>query len=70
MPRGPTRFKQRDVVRAIKGAHAAGCAVQTFKIEKDGSIVVHTGVVTDRQQPAVDDLDHELAEFEARHGQG
>ena len=68
MPRGPTRFKQRDVMRAIKAARAAGCAVQTVKIEKDGSIIVSAGSPTDPHQPAADDLDRELAVFELHHG--
>lgn len=66
MPRGPTRFKQRDAMRAIRAVHAAGCVVQNLTIEKDGSIVVVTNGAA--AQSAGDDLDRELEAFEAKHG--
>lgn len=59
-------FRQRDVQRLVKAATAAGLTVTGVKFD------VHSGtvtVVTD-DGPEQDSLDKELAEFEARHGQG
>lgn len=66
MARGNCTFKQRDATRAARAAIAAGLEVQRIEIDKDGKIIV----VTAGQPPAApDDLDKELAEFEARHGE-
>jgi hypothetical protein len=56
------------VTRAIRAAVAAGVDIARVEIARDGRIVIVTG----KAQPTVqDDLDRELAEFEARHsGQG
>jgi hypothetical protein len=67
--RRPNDFKQQNVTRALRATIAAGISVQRVEIDKDGKIVIVTGsgsatVTTD------DLLDKELAEFEARHGQG
>jgi hypothetical protein len=61
-----SRFRQRDVTRAIRAVSVAGIAVARVEIGADGKIVV----VTQQEGPVPqDDLDRELAEFEARHGQ-
>jgi hypothetical protein len=68
MPRRPARFTQAEVARAVRGVTEAGEVISRVEITTDGKIVVVTG-----QQSAVsvqDDLDRELAEFEASHGQG
>jgi hypothetical protein len=53
------------VTRAVKAVAKAGVEIARIEIGPDGKIVISTG-------PAVagpaDDLDRELAEFEARHG--
>jgi hypothetical protein len=41
MARQKCRFRQREVVRAIKAALAAGVEVDRFEINTDGKIVVH-----------------------------
>ena len=66
MSRRPCTFRQTDVTRALRAAKAAGVDVQRFEIDRDGKIVVVAGKpgVTDTPR---DDLDQELAEFEARH---
>lgn len=69
MSRGPQKFTQRDVVRAIKAARAAGLDVGGFEIGADGRIKVMVGRATEQPAQPCDDLDRELAEFEARHGQ-
>ena len=43
MARGPQTFKQRDLVRAIKGAKAAGVQVAKVEIDKDGKIAITIG---------------------------
>jgi hypothetical protein len=67
MSRGRCTFRQQDATRAVRAAVAAGLEVQRIEIERDGRIIVVTG----KQEPAgpQTDLDRELAEFEARHGQ-
>jgi hypothetical protein len=66
MRRAPPPFRQRDLTRAIRAVTVAGVSIARVEIGPDGKIVVVT------QQPAVssrDDLDRELEEFEARHGE-
>jgi hypothetical protein len=66
MSRGPSTFRARDVQRLVSAATAAGLHVKGVRLGKDGSISVVTG--ESAVQP--DDLDRELAEFEASRGQG
>jgi hypothetical protein len=69
MPRAPAIFRQHDVTRAIRAAVAAGVDITRVRVEitKAGSIIVTTGAAPSAPQ---NDLDRELAAFEARHGQG
>jgi hypothetical protein len=51
MTRGPLKFKETDVVRAIKSAVKAGLHAVRYEISaKTGNIVVHVGKA-DEQQP-------------------
>jgi hypothetical protein len=68
MSRGPCTFKQSDVTRALRGATKAGIEVDRCEIAKDGRIVIVARSATGGGP--FDDLDRELLEFEARHGQG
>lgn len=69
MTRRPYTFKQQDVTRALRGAKAAGMNIQRVEIDQAGKIILVTAGET--PSAPVDDLDRELAEFEAaRHGQG
>ena len=43
MARGPLTFRQQDLVRALKGAKAAGIDVARVEIDKSGKIVIVTG---------------------------
>ena len=67
MSRGAQTFKQADVTRALKAALKAGFKVIRAEVRTDGSIVL------DFNGPPIatsgTDLDRELAELEARHGQ-
>jgi hypothetical protein len=65
MARPPTTFRQADVTKAVKAARSAGVDIVRVELTKDGRIVI----VTAEAHPAVHDLDRELAEFEARHGE-
>ena len=66
MARAPSTFRQQDVTRAIRAAIAAGVDIARIEVAKDGRIIIVTGVA----EPAVqDDLDRELEQFRARHGQ-
>ena len=70
MTRRPCTFRQTDVTRALKGAEAAGVEVNRIEIDQDGKIVLVTGTNSSEIEIPRDDLDHELAEFEAHHGEG
>ena len=66
MARAPSTFRQQDVTRAIRAAIAAGVDIARIEVDKNGRIVIVTGGA----DPAVqDDLDRELEQFRARHGQ-
>jgi hypothetical protein len=64
--RAPSIFRQRDVRTAIKAAQAAGLEVAAVEISAEGIIRIVAG--SPGIQPLGDELDRELAEFEARHG--
>jgi hypothetical protein len=52
--------------KAVKAVRLAGVDIVRVEVTKDGKIIIVTG----EAQPAVqDDLDRELEEFCARHGQ-
>jgi hypothetical protein len=61
--RGACKFKQCDVTRAVKAVAKAGVAVAGVEIAPDGKIVIRTGADGTVHS---NDLDRELAEFEAR----
>jgi hypothetical protein len=49
MGRGPSRFKQEDVTRAVRAMVAAGIEVRRVVIEKAGNIVVVAGKPEDEK---------------------
>jgi hypothetical protein len=57
----------RTITRALRAAIAAGVEVRRVEIDRGGKIILVTSSET--QSAPSDDLDRELAEFEARHGQ-
>jgi hypothetical protein len=68
MARAPSTFRQQDVTRAVKAVVAAGVDIARVEIDKSGKIVIIT--VTATGVGPQGDLDVELQEWEARHGQG
>ena len=71
MNRAPSIFRQQDLTKAIRGATKAGVDIARIEIAKDGRIVLVVGNSQDQTiVTPQDDLDRELAEFEARHGEG
>ena len=59
-----SKFSSRDLTTATKAVGRAGVSISRFEIEPNGKIVM----VTDKGgAPLDDDLNRELAEFEARH---
>jgi hypothetical protein len=65
--RAACKFKQCDITRAIRAVAKAGVAIARVEIAPDGNIIISTSTVASAQ---TDHLDKELADFEARHGQG
>ena len=65
MRRAPATFRQSDITKAIRAARKASVENVRVEIAKDGRIVIVTGGA----QPVQDDLDRELEQFRARHGQ-
>jgi len=67
MARAPSTFRQADVTRAIRAAAAAGVSIARVEIDNSGKIVIVIGKPREFAGAPQDDLDRELAEFEARH---
>jgi hypothetical protein len=61
-----TRRRSADVARAIKALTAAGVGIARIEIDSTGRIAIIAA--TGPGEPS--DLDRELLEWEARHGQG
>jgi hypothetical protein len=70
MSRGPRTFRQRDVTKAVKAVAAAGVDIARIEIDPVGKIVIVARKPNGSSETPVDDLDRELGEWEARHGQG
>jgi hypothetical protein len=66
MSRGPHRFRQSDITRAVRAVIAAGVDVREVMVDANGAIRVIVGRV--EAPPLGDDLDRELAEFERLRG--
>ena len=69
MSRGAQTFKQGDFTRALKGAVKAGLDVKRAEIDKKTGNIILLFAGAEIEIAPGDDLDRELAEFEARNGQ-
>ena len=67
MARAPSTFRAGDVTKAVKAVVAAGVDIARVEIDKAGKIVIVAATATGANPQ--DDLDLELQEWEARHGQ-
>lgn len=72
MARRAVPFRQADVTRALRGAMTAGVEIARVEIDHAGKIVIVPSRPGDTTTASEKDdaLDRELAEFEARHGEG
>ncbi len=71
MPRRHATLTQADIARAIRAAKQAGAPEVELRVG-EALIVFRITPSTEQESPAspLNELDRELAEFEARHGQG
>ncbi len=60
---------QREIESAVKGVQRAGLVVTGVKIDGTRILVLTNQGEAAGPQSTADDLDRELADFEARHGQ-
>jgi hypothetical protein len=64
-------FKQRDLTKALRAAASAGLHVAGYTIDpQSGKIEVVVGERPAQDPGPQDELDRELADWEARHGEG
>jgi hypothetical protein len=63
-----TKIRASDVERIVKGVLAAGLPVARIDFRAD-NVAIFTNAPATHQRHE-EDLDQELADFEARHGQG
>jgi hypothetical protein len=47
--RRPSKFRQTDLTRALKGARALGIEIARFEIDNDGRIIVVAALPTDEK---------------------
>ena len=60
---------QREIERAIKAVQNSGLDVGGVEVDGTKIIVLTTGAGPQQSKQTTEDLDRELAEFEAHHGQ-
>jgi hypothetical protein len=66
--RRPCLFKKGDVTRAVKAVLATGLEIAQVEIGKDGGINLVLGKPEGQTAALSNNLDRELAEFNAQHG--
>jgi hypothetical protein len=69
MPRSRSSFRKRDLRAAIEAVMAAGCQDARVEIQPGKIVVLLNAKTQEGAAAAPDDLDQELADFEARHGE-
>ena len=69
MARGSCNFRQRDVTALVKAIVAAGLAVRSVVLDREGCVRAHIVNANTDRRADLDDLDVELHQFEAEHGE-
>jgi hypothetical protein len=64
MSRGPTKFRQTDLARALRAALAAGLEVARIRVDKNGEITMELVTTGSTKEPATP-----LDEWLAAHGE-
>jgi hypothetical protein len=67
MSRQPWNIKPREIKRAVNAVLQTGLDIKEIKFNRDGLFSVFPSKPTEADAP--DDLDRELEEFEAGHGE-
>jgi hypothetical protein len=70
MARTASPFKQSDITKAAKAVLAAGLTIARVIARPDGVEIITADGEPKVRFSAGDDLDQELAEWEAQHGEG
>jgi hypothetical protein len=64
----PARVRQIDVTRMVRGVLAGGATIQRVEVDEVGRVAIVVGDDEPAKAATSDDLDRELAEFNASHG--
>jgi len=71
MSRGPYKVKESYINRALRGMKRAGLPLARIEVLPTGvALIPGEPAGNPVQNGGGDDLDRELADFQARHGQG
>jgi hypothetical protein len=70
MSRAPAPFTKTGLKRAVEAVREAGVGIARVEIDTSGKIVIVAGKPTEVSATAVNELDRELASWEARHDKG
>ncbi len=69
MSHRPWGIRPSEVKRAVNAVRETGLGIKEIKFGKDGVFSVVPGKAEDAAPDGTDDLDRELKDFEAHHGE-